>query len=190
MTKLRKSFALDICFLHGKSLSLSLRNTFFQCYWSRKHGLLSCDPWKYVFIHTLHVVIDFWVIINLKQKKITTIPILINISQQWNTGRLCQVQLHFPVNLLDVQTFIGLVGIETEGVPSANTRTERMGGTGCRNILKPTCKIRIFCSLTQGWVQCRLIHGDLQTWIYDSMRVSRARQKRHATQPFTTKKWH
>lgn len=144
----------------------------------------------FLFIHYTRWLISESLLISSKKKKITTIPILINISQQWNTGRLCQVQLHFPVNLSDVQTFIGLVDIETEGVPSANTRTERMGGTGCRNMLKPTCKIRIFCSLTQGWVQCRLIHGDLQTWIYDSMRVSRARQKRHATQPFTTKKWH
>lgn len=38
----------------------------------------------------------------------------------------------FPVSLLVVETYIDLVCTETEGV-ATNTKTERVGGTQCRN---------------------------------------------------------
>lgn len=51
-----------------------------------------------------------------------------NTSEQRNTGRLCQVYLHFPVSLLVVETCLDLAYTETEGV-ATNTRVERVGGT-------------------------------------------------------------
>lgn len=97
------------------------------------------------------------------QAKITMIHIPSSSSEQWNTGRLHPVYLHFPVNLFDVQADIDLVGIETVGVPSATTRTERMGGTRCRNTQAYMQKEDILLldprvDAMHGW-----IHGDIQT---------------------------